>query len=449
MKRKVIATLLTVIMTVGLVAGCGASQDDSSTTGDDSNSSSGNAKVTLRVLSTMEICGQETMDLFMEEYPDINIDFTYVPATDYTAKFSAMASSNEMPDVFWTQAGYYTDQIKDGMLMNLADALDSDAYEGDMSWRDTYDEQLIENLEAMAEMATGDENDVDYGVPFALTTTAVLYDQAIYDELGLSIPTTWDEFMSNCEALKNAGYTPIAQQNNSCVDWWPRLFWDQYCRQEMEVEGKNFEDGSMTFNTESVRQGMEAYKTLWDDGYLPESAMTADLQAVQQMFIQGELAQILITPSKIEYIMENAPDTMKLATYTLPGILDLPARSLGGSSNIWAINADTQYPEESLLLLKFITSRTNYNTNPILRYTVSGLKGVEKDAEVQTILEAFEQAAENGFIPDIYVPVTVSTEIKTAFMSDLIPNYLNGTYDLDYVCNELQSMYDEYLKSNS
>lgn len=442
MKKRWLAALLAGLMVVSLAAGCGKKEEASESSQGDGE------QVTLKVLSTMEICGQETMDLFMAEYPNIKIDFTYVPATDYSAKFSAMASSDEIPDVFWTQAGYYTDQIKDGMLMNLKDALDSEAYEGDMSWRETYDEQLIQNLEDMAVMATGDENDCDYGVPFALTTTAVLYDKAIYDELGLSVPTTWDEFMSNCEALKEAGYTPIAQQNNSCIDWWPRLFWDQYCRQEMEEEGKNFEDGSMTFQNESVKKGMESYKELWDKGYLPESAMTADLQAVQQMFIQGELAQVLITPSKIEYIMENAPDTMELSTYTLPGIADLPARSLGGSSNIWAINAETEHPEESLLLLKYICSRTNYNTNPILKYTVSGMKGVEKEGEVQEILVAFEKAAENGFIPDIYVPVTVSTEIKTEFMSDLIPNYLNGTYDIDYVSNELQTLYDEYRENN-
>ena len=76
------------------------------------------------------------------------------------------------------------------------------------------------------------------------------------------------------------------------------------------------------------------------------------------------------------------------------------------------------------------------------------MKGVEKEPEVQEVLEAFEAASANGFIPDIYVPVTVSTEIKTAFMSDLIPNYLNGTYDLDYVCDELQTLYDDYLEAN-
>ena len=99
MKRKWIALLMTSIMTVTLAAGCGSKESEEKT------AEKADGQVTLRVLSTMEICGQETMDLFMEENPDIKIDFTYVPATDYSAKFSAMASSDEIPDVFWTQAG--------------------------------------------------------------------------------------------------------------------------------------------------------------------------------------------------------------------------------------------------------------------------------------------------------------------------------------------------------
>ena len=41
---------------------------------------------------------------------------------------------------------------------------------------------------------------------------AVLYNKDIYEELGLEIPTTWDEFIANSEAIKAAGTAaPIMQ----------------------------------------------------------------------------------------------------------------------------------------------------------------------------------------------------------------------------------------------
>lgn len=460
MKRRILALFMAATMMMGLAAcGSGGQEKEAAQTPDTAAAetqkpdTSGSAEagsgeeVTLKVLTTQENVGKDIMEAFTAEHPNIKIDYTYVPAADYPAKFSALASSGDLPDCFWTQAGYYTDQIKDGMLMDLTEALDSECYEGDMTWRESYEPALLGNLEDLVEANLGEGESVDYGVPFSMTTIAVLYDKKIYEKLSLSVPENWEQFMENCKVLHENGYSAVSHQSVSCVDWFPRLFWDQFCRPEMDEQGKKFEDGSMTFKTESVQKGLTSFKEMWDAGYFPESLMTADLQAVQQSFIQGKLAQIIITPSKLEYIMDNAPDTMELATYVLPGIAGLPPRSLGGSSNIWSVSAKTEHPDEALLLVKYLTSRTNFGTANSLRFTPSGLKGMEFDDSIKEIMAPYNEAAQNGFCPDIYVPVTVSTEIKTSFMTDLLPNYLSGQYDLEYVCTELQTLYDEYLSN--
>ena len=46
-----------------------------------------------------------------------------------------------------------------------------------------------------------------YGIPMTSSQAgAVMYNKAIYAELGLSVPTTWQEFLDNCQACKDAGY---------------------------------------------------------------------------------------------------------------------------------------------------------------------------------------------------------------------------------------------------
>jgi raffinose/stachyose/melibiose transport system substrate-binding protein len=46
-----------------------------------------------------------------------------------------------------------------------------------------------------------------YGVPMTSSQAgAVLYNKKIYAELGLSVPTTWQQFLDNCAAIKAAGY---------------------------------------------------------------------------------------------------------------------------------------------------------------------------------------------------------------------------------------------------
>ena len=225
----------------------------------------------------------------------------------------------------------------------------------------------------------------------------------------------------------------------------PRLFWDQYCREEIEDEGKTFESGEMTFKTESVQMGLEMYKKLWDNGYFPENFMTSDLDTTAQLFIQGKLAQVLIAPDKLEYIMENAPDTMELGTYVLPGADGLPSRTLGGASNIFAVSADTENPEAAVKLVQYLTSKTNFETDEGLQYSSSGLVNVERSPELDEILEGYNAAAENGFFTVKFVPTTISKEINTEFKDNLIQNYLLGQTTLDDVTTKLQDMYDSYL----
>ena len=51
-----------------------------------------------------------------------------------------------------------------------------------------------------------------YGAPLGTASGGgVLYNKKIYADLGLKVPTTWDEFMSNAEAIKAAGKVPVIQ----------------------------------------------------------------------------------------------------------------------------------------------------------------------------------------------------------------------------------------------
>ena len=454
MRKKIAVLLLTTAMAAASLAGC-AEPDTSAPSGtpaaeangkNTSAQEAGEGKTTIRFLSAMQLVDEEMIQAFMDANPDIEVKYEYVDSGNYSAKFAALASANELPDVFWTQSGYYCDQIKEGLLMDLSDEMASNCYEGDKAWKDTFVPNLLTNFEGLALAGCGEMESYDYGVPFTMTTVAVMYDKAIYDRLNLTEPATWEAFMENCDGVKQAGYTPLTVQSNTCVDWLPRLFWDQYCRVEIEEQGLSFADKTMTFETESVKQGMSQFKDLWDKGYLAENYFTADLDTTAQMFLQGELAQILVSPDMSAYIMDNAPDTMELATFALPGIAGLPSRSLGGSSNIFAVSAGTKEPEAAVRLVKYLTSRTNFETDDGLKYSNSGLLDIKRGEALDQLLAGYTAAADGGFCPDVFIPTTANTEINSEFKNNLLPNYLLGQIELDTVCNDLQELYDSFLE---
>src|SRR3954466_5404126 len=59
------------------------------------------------------------------------------------------------------------------------------------------------------QVSVGDEV---YGIPVGTAFGGgVLYNKKIYDQLGLSVPKTWDDFLANSEKIKAAGIAPVIQ----------------------------------------------------------------------------------------------------------------------------------------------------------------------------------------------------------------------------------------------
>lgn len=440
-KRSKSISLITCLMLgmTTLFTGCGgqeSAQNDTASADED--------VVTLRILDNYGGMMEEMVDNYQELHPELNIEYEYVPSDSYYSKFTALNVADELPDIIMTNTQFIGDQVGSDLLLDLTDELENGYdYEGDVIWGETFDPTLLDNTRATLRTLGSDYNGELYGVPFTMTTVAVIYDKNVYEELGLEVPTTWEEFEHNCEVIKDSGMIPISMQAQN-MDWWPRILWDQYCRAELDADPTAFEDGTMDFTSESVQQGLIKFKEMWDNGWFPESGLTGNRETMQQLFVQGEIAQVMLQPNYLEYLTENVPDTMELGSYPLPGVLDMPARCLGGSSSILAVSKTSEHPEEAIEMVKYLTSATAFSED-CCKFINPGLTNFELKSDNEA-MQGFIEAGVNGFIPDIYVPVNVTTEIQNTFITDLLPNYLLGKYDLDYVCDQLNELYyDTYL----
>jgi len=64
-----------------------------------------------------------------------------------------------------------------------------------------------------------------YGVPILTAMGGgILYNMPLYEELGLSVPLTWDDFMANNAAVLAAGRVPVAQTYGTGATWTSQLF---------------------------------------------------------------------------------------------------------------------------------------------------------------------------------------------------------------------------------
>jgi raffinose/stachyose/melibiose transport system substrate-binding protein len=59
-----------------------------------------------------------------------------------------------------------------------------------------------------------------FAVPFAAVSHAVYYNKTIFQKEGLSVPQSWEDFLTLCGTLQSKGYTPLA---NGVADEWDIL----------------------------------------------------------------------------------------------------------------------------------------------------------------------------------------------------------------------------------
>ncbi len=74
--------------------------------------------------------------------------------------------------------------------------------------------------------------------------TLFMYNQGIFDELSLEVPTTWEEFDAVCAKIKEAGYSPITM-DSAYAHWLPGLYLSREKGQDWVTELASDTTGEM------------------------------------------------------------------------------------------------------------------------------------------------------------------------------------------------------------
>jgi ABC-type glycerol-3-phosphate transport system substrate-binding protein len=113
------------------------------------------------------------------------------------------------------------------------------------------------------------------------------YRTDIYSKLGLSVPTTWEQYFSNAKKIQDSGLgSGQIIANNSSVNswWWLQLLWSF---------GGDLQDGSgaVTVNTPEAAKATEYMKALLDVS--PKSAITATGDDATTLFSTQDVGQMI------------------------------------------------------------------------------------------------------------------------------------------------------------
>ncbi len=197
-----------------------------------------------------------------------------------------------------------------------------------------------------------------YGIPVKSSRAgAVLYNLEMYEKYNLEIPKTWDEFLANCQALKDAGETAVLGTNGDSWTSQVPYLGDHYNVAAADPNfAADFEAGITKYATSEA--GLASFQKIAD--LVP--FMNADHMATTYddgcdlMMEDGAAHWIILTSALSNMYSLYGEDVNKLGCFALPGT---DANNCG--LTVWEPNAiymnkNTEHAEAAKAFLEFYIS---------------------------------------------------------------------------------------------
>ncbi|MDZ5473599.1 ABC transporter substrate-binding protein [Bacillus sp. 31A1R] len=376
---------LTSILSIGLLVGCAD--------GGDKNEGAG-GKTELELFSNKS----ESIDTlkkliskFEEQNPDVKIKLNAPPEAETVLK--TRLTKNDLPELLAIGGNAtYGELARAGVFAN---------FEGT---------EMLNNIQpAYVEMLNrlvGPEKEGVFGVPYATNANAVIYNKDMFEELGVTVPTTWDEFISVLDKIQASGQTPIYF---TLKDAWTALIpWNSVAA---NVQPENFaqkKNNAETTFKESYPEVADKMLQLLNYGHKDNFGVgygdgnTAFAKGGSAIYLQGNWA--------IPEIKKANPD-INLGVFPMP-VTNTPDNNnlVSGVDVLLTMREDMQDNEQARKFIEFMINEENATQYTSEQKAFSAVQGVfQEEPEFEGIRKNFEEGRLTSF-PDHYYPAGMGAE---------------------------------------
>lgn len=281
--------------------------------------------------------------------PGITVDIQTVANNPFKEKIKVVVGTDEAPDVFFTWPGEFTNRfIRENLIYDLSAEMKA-------GWQDDFVPSQLEPFMY---------NDGIYGTPFRVDGKVFAYNKAIFKEVGVDVPETWEEFLEVCKKIDDAGYIPIAFGN---ISPWAISHYIGTMNQKIVGEAIHdaYDPAIGDFSDPGFVKALEEYQKLIP--YFNANPNTVKHDEAQIRFFIGREAAMhyfeIVELGDLEKAALDANDPDFVEDY---GIFKFPDISWGkgdqdaltGYPEGFVVSAKSKHPAEAVAFLKYLTGRT-------------------------------------------------------------------------------------------
>lgn len=401
--KRVLATVLSAAMVLSCLAGCGSSTADTSAGSTSSSASTDSASTDSASADSGEVQEitwmfwddlnatedlisigyKETIDRFNKDYEG---KYHVTPITtnleEYYTKLNALVAAGETPDVFIASPGA---NLNDYALTGVAAKLDDYLADG---WKDTFTSDAV--------FAGGTYSDGIYAIPLNIAAACVFYNTEVFEKAGAEVPKTFDELLTSCQKLQDAGYTPITISAGTA--WCLSMVAGYLCDRNGLVLS-DIADHKTDWKDEKVINAGKQIQEL--SQYFQKTAAGDDNDIATAAFYNGEAAILIQGSWAIGQINGSCAEGFadKVGVFAFPAVTggNPDANRIIAKSDSLCMSASTKYPEASIALMKYFTDDTaqKYTAEVGGKIPVTSVQYDEKVAppELAYVMDVFKNAS--------------------------------------------------------
>lgn len=410
---KILAFVLTAALFAGLFAGCGAG---------DNHPEDDRITITIWTIATEGDAFHKPFTEAIAEYNRSQDKYKVVMETfendQYKAKLPIQVKANQLPDIFYTWAGGFSEAfVASGKVLELD------------SFYEKYRDELPES-----KLAARYDGKL-YGIPYVTPISVVFYNKKAFAEAGIeSTPETYDEWLACCEKLKEAGIIPIGNAAKSDNAWVLAMLYDALMLKTVGPGklAKVLTDKEGSYNSTAFLEGTEAFRKIISLGYMdPRAGMINNDQALEKLY-RGESA-MYVTGSWLAcqfYDPKNCENPEDFDFFPVPVINEANASAtdfMGGSADTLMVNRYSEHPEEAAeiaFLLARSVSRRSYLSG-------AGTPAWNVDYDTSAVLplpKKIAETCEGATSFTLWFDTLMVADDKDEYLKNLTDLY-NGTID--------------------
>lgn len=418
-KSKLLVLLLAMVMVVSLFTGCSSKPAESAPAADAAEPAAEPAVESVELTIVTSYGGDDgnrknyenAIASYEEATGNKVLDASATSNEEWKAKVLTDFQTGTEPDVLF----FFTNADAEPII-NAGKVVDIDTI------RAAYPEYADNMRDSMMAVASDGKT---YAVPSSGFWENMFVNTKVLADCGVAVPGpdyTWDQFLADCQTIKDAGYTPIA-----CSLFEVPHYWFEFTVMNNGTLANQLDIPASADDAVGQKwvAALNDIKDLYEKGFFPANTLTATDAETVQMIADGEAAFLIDGSWKVGYFNDNCADHLEdFAVSYVPAKGDRTAsEAIGGISMGYFITKkawdDPAKQAAAVALVEHMTSDAVMST--FVTTEVTALKNGASPSGLNSLQQSAADA--NSAIIGVVGAVqdTLTSECKT----DLFANVQN------------------------